>query len=75
MGELRVFAQHTSGSESFTGWGALFADMRATQVLVLADEVLKRKEMAVVNDALKILVESLSHGGGRLNRNHETEQP
>jgi hypothetical protein len=29
--------------------------------------------MAVVNDALKILVESLSHGGECLNRNHETE--
>jgi hypothetical protein len=38
---LKGIETHTSGSESFTGWGALLADMRATQMLVLTDEVLK----------------------------------
>lgn len=38
---FKVMDKPTSGSESFTGWGALLADMRATRMLVLTDDVLK----------------------------------
>lgn len=47
------YRQLASGSESFTGWGALLADMRATRVMVLVvEEVLKVGKMAGVNGDL-----------------------
>lgn len=54
----------TSGSESFTGWGALLADMRATQMFgvdrrcVQGIDEMTTLGTIVVNDVLKILAGS-----------------